>query len=77
MKKIHIKFFQIIIFITLFTSNILAAEITWEDILANPTDLELNLKYAKPQEAAGKYKSTIATLERLNMLYPGNTDIKI
>ena len=79
MKNIRIKFFQIIILITLFTftSNILAAEITWEDILANPTDLELNLKYAKQQEAAGKYKSTIATLERLNMLYPGNTDIKI
>ena len=44
MRKIRIKFFQIIIFITLFTftSNIVAAEITWEDILANPTDLELN-----------------------------------
>ena len=54
-----------------------AEEITFKQILENPTDIELNLKYAKQQEQAGKYKSTIATLERLNMLYPANTDIKI
>ena len=46
-------------------------------ILKNPTDLELNLKYAKEQEKVGNYKSTIHTLERLNTLYPANTNIKI
>jgi hypothetical protein len=53
------------------------SEITFQDILENPSDLELNLQYAKEQEQAGKYKNTIASLERLNMLYPVNTDIKI
>jgi hypothetical protein len=39
--------------------------------------LDLNLRYAKEQEVAGRYKSTIASLERLNMLYSENTDIKL
>ena len=53
------------------------AQITFNDILENPSDLELNLKYAKEQQALGNLKNTIGTLERLNMLYPVNTDIKI
>ena len=72
MKKIFL-FLAVI----LFSSNLNAKEVTFEQILKNPTDLELNLKYAKEQEKAGNLKSTIHTLERLNMLYPANTDIKI
>ena len=53
------------------------AEITFQDILENPSDLEINLKYASEQESLGRYKSTLSTLERLNMLYPVNTDIKL
>jgi len=53
------------------------AEITFQEILENPADLEINLKYATEQEALGRYKATLSTLERLNMLYPVNTDIKI
>ena len=53
------------------------AEITFKEILENPADLEINLKYATEQEALGRYKATLSTLERLNMLYPVNTDIKI
>ena len=52
-------------------------QITFNEILENPSDLDLNLRYAKEQEVAGRYKSTIASLERLNMLYPENTDIKL
>ena len=53
------------------------AEITFLDIIENPSDLKINLTYAKEQEALGRYKSTLTTLERLNMLYPVNTDIKL
>jgi len=67
----------IFIFVFLFASNLNAKEVTFMQILENPTDLELNLKYAKEQAIAGNYKSTIHTLERLNSLYPANTEIKI
>ena len=53
------------------------AQITFNEILENPSDLELNLKYAKEQQTLGNLKNTIGTLERLNMLYPVNTDIKV
>ena len=72
MTKVFI--FLIVFF---FALNLNAEEVTYMQILENPTDLELNLKYAKQQEEAGNYKSTIHTLERLNSLYPANTDIKI
>ena len=55
----------------------LEIEVTFQEILENPADLEINLKYATEQEALGRYKATLSTLERLNMLYPVNTDIKI
>ena len=61
----------------LFSFNSVFAEISYEEILDNPTDLELNLNYAKQQEKAGNFKLTIATLERLNILYPSNSDIKL
>ena len=46
-------------------------------ILQNPNDLDLNLKYARQQGKAGNFKQTISTLERLNMLYPDNVEIKL
>ena len=51
--------------------------ITYMQILQKPNDLELNLKYARQQGKAGNYKQTIATLERLGMLYPENVEIKL
>ena len=68
-----IIFFLFVIFCT----QPLLAEITFEEILEDPADLELNLKYAKEQEGLGRYKTTLSTLERLNMLYPVNTDLKL
>jgi len=53
------------------------AKVTFLDVIENPSDLKINLTYAKEQEALGRYKSTLTTLERLNMLYPVNTDIKL
>ena len=61
----------------IFNSKATSSIITYKEILDDPTDLELNLNYAKQQENAGNVKSTIATLERLSMLYPKNTDIKL
>ena len=51
--------------------------ITYMQILQNPKDLDLNLKYAQQQGKMGNYKQTISTLERMNMLYPDNTEIKL
>ena len=53
------------------------AEVTYLEILKNPTDLRLNLQYAKEQEELGEFKSVIATLERLTALYPTNIDLKL
>ena len=50
--------------------------ITYMQILQKPNDLELNLKYARQQGKMGNYKQTIATLERLVILYPDNADLK-
>ena len=71
MKK---KIFLIFFFLT-FTQ--LKAEVTYLEILKDPTDLRLNLQYAKEQEALGEFKSVIATLERLTALYPTNINLKL
>ena len=63
-------------FILLITSKSFS-EITYLEILKDPTDLRLNLQYAKEQEAKGEFKSVIGTLERLNALYPKNIDLKL
>ena len=71
---------KIISFIALFLSFLTVksiSEITYLEILKDPTDLRLNLQYAKEQEAKGEFKSVIATLERLNALYPNNIDLKL
>jgi len=71
----------IIIFIILLSfstkSNSEEKSITFMQILQNPNDLNLNLKYAQQQGKMGNYKQTISTLERLNMLYPDNIEIKL
>ncbi len=64
-------------FFMIFQSKAYSSTITYKEILDNPTELELNLNYAKQQEKAGNIKSTIATLERLSKLYPKNSDIKL
>ena len=63
----------------LMTTTVLSSEknITYMQILQKPNDLDLNLKYAQQQGKMGNYKQTISTLERLNMLYPDNTEIKL
>ena len=67
----------LVIFFFIFFYKSVYANVTYKEILDNPSDLELNLNYAKQQEKAGNIKSTIATLERLSTLYPKNSDIKL
>ena len=67
----------ILIFFILSLSSQVKAEVTYLEILKNPTDLRLNLQYAKEQEELGEFKSVIATLERLTALYPNNIDLKL
>ena len=61
----------------IFFSSKTFAEITFEQILQDPNNLELNLQYAKEQEALGNYKPVIATLERLSDIYSDNLDLKL
>jgi len=80
--KILKIFLNIIFSIILIISSTNAADsinknITYMQILQNPNDLDLNLKYAQQQGKMGNYKQTISTLERLNMIYPENIEIKL
>ena len=76
MNKIKLIFVSIFLLIT---TSVFSSEknITYMQILQNPNDLDLNLKYAQQQGKMGNFKQTISTLERLNMLYPDNTEIKL
>ena len=74
MKRAILKVIFIFFFLT---GNLFSSQITYEEILDNPSDLQLNLNYAKQQQNSGNLKLTIATLERLSMLYPENLDIKL
>ena len=78
MKKI-LKIISGFLFTLFFISNVSATEknITYMQILQDPNDLDLNLKYAQQQGKMGNFKQTISTLERLNMLYPENVEIKL
>ena len=70
-----IFYFTFFLFLALISKTL--SEITYLEILKNPTDLRLNLQYAKEQEKKAEYKSVIATLERLTNLYPKNVDLKL
>ena len=77
-----VKKIILILLITLIPNSAFTKEsgsniITYIQILQNPKDLDLNLKYAQQQGKMGNYKQTISTLERLNMLYPENIEIKL
>ena len=73
----YLKCIVTTIILILLTTKISYSEITYLEILKDPTDLRLNLQYAKEQEIKGEYKSVIATLERLTSLYPKNIDLKL
>ena len=67
-KKSKNIFFLTLFFIVIFflinseQSNSSEKNITYMQILQNPNDLDLNLKYAQQQGKMGNYKQTISTL---------------
>ena len=67
----------LIILFLIFPILNIQAEISLKQVMKNPSNLKLNLQYAKEQEDLGNYKSVIATLERLTSLYPENIDLKL
>ena len=71
MKLILRATFTFFTIFLLFSSQAFTSEknITYMEVLQNPNDLDLNLKYARQQGEAGNFKQTISTLERLNMVY--------
>ena len=77
MKKVPINNIYLLILIFFFHVVSANSQISFEQILKNPNDLKLNLKYAKEQEDLGNFKSVISTLERLTSLYPENIDLKM
>ena len=75
---LRLKFVFVLLFSVLITSAYSEEKnITYLEILENPNDLDLNLTYAKQQGEIGNFKQTIATLERLNIVYPDNVEIKL
>ena len=78
-KKILVNILLSLNIFLLTLSNSISSEknITYMQILQNPNDLDLNLKYAQQQGKMGNFKQTISTLERLNMIYPDNIEIKL
>ena len=77
-KPNKLKFVFVTIFLLVATSVFSSEKnITYMQILQDPNDLDLNLKYAQQQGKMGNFKQTISTLERLNMLYPENVEIKL
>ena len=73
------KLSVILLVSSLFFTKAISSEknITYMQILQKPNDLELNIKYAQQQGKMGNFKQTISTLERLNMVYPDNIEIKM
>ena len=71
------KFRILITLFLIFPILNLQAEISLKQVMEDPSNLKLNLLYAKEQEDLGNYKSVIATLERLTSLYPENIDLKL
>ena len=54
-----------------------ALDVTYEQILANPDDLELNYNYARAQVRRGDLKGASATLERMLLIDPNRSDIRL
>ena len=78
LKLFRFKLFLISTTLLIFTSAFSSEKnITYMQILQNPNDLDLNIKYAQQQGKMGNFKQTISTLERLNMLYPDSIEIKL
>ena len=57
-------------------SGLLEQPVTYNDILADPDNFDLNVRYVKTQLARGDYLGASATLERLLLLRPELPDVR-
>ena len=55
----------------------LGAPVTYDQILADPDNIDLNFRWAKTQVAQGDLKGASATLERIMLIRPDLLDIKL
>ncbi len=53
------------------------SDITYADVLANPDDPELNIRWADAQVARGDLKGAAATLERILLLQPELANVRL
>jgi len=51
--------------------------VTYEDILKDPDNIDLNVRYAQDQIARGELLSSAATLERILMVNPNLADVRL
>lgn len=58
-------------------SEDLGEEVTYQDILKDPDNVELNVRYAKQQLARGNYKNAAGTLERILMVRPDINEVRL
>jgi len=49
----------------------------YQQILAQPDNIELNLQYAREAEAAGKPRWALAAYERILLVHPNNAEAKV
>ncbi|MDE2291401.1 MAG: hypothetical protein KGL53_04900, partial [Elusimicrobia bacterium] len=54
-----------------------AGDVTYDDVLKHPDDVELNYRWAKKQIDAGDVKGASATLERILMVRPDLTAVRL
>lgn len=54
-----------------------AGDITFEDVLDDPDNLELNFRYAKAQIDSGNLTGAVATLERMLLIDPDLAEIRV
>ncbi len=63
--------------IAISTSIVSAQQITFEEILAAPDDLQLNLKYARQEVKSGRLQQAAAALERLLLVRPNWDSVRL
>jgi hypothetical protein len=52
-------------------------DVTWEEVMAHPDDIQLNYRYARQQVRRGDLKGAAATLERILMVDPDQHEVRL
>lgn len=60
-----------------YLNRLMGRKVTYEEVLKNPDDIDLNLAFARTQIRAGDLNGASATLERVLLIKPGNLAVRI